>query len=104
MPLITIQNEFDSFTFNNNSFKIHSSLSVVLKITPSIPKKSDLLIRSSFLIRFVELRRFSGSISSLGGGGGFSFGGLIAFAGPIGKGVCEIISSEFVKILGTICK
>lgn len=76
--------------------------------TPSIPRKSDRLVRNSFLILRVEFNLLSGStggassslISSTGGGGGFSLGGSMVVGGPKGKARPVTISSSFDRLNG----
>jgi hypothetical protein len=83
---------------------------VVSRLTPSMPKKSDLLVRSSFLILRVELSLlrgsigiFSSSLRSTGGGGGFSLGGSTLVGGPNGNDSPVMISSSLEKLKGRIC-
>lgn len=80
-----------------------------MKYTPSIPKKSERRVRNSFLILRVEFNRFNGStgwfsssLKSVGGGGGFSFGGSPLLGGPRGKVNPATISSLFARLNGGI--
>lgn len=79
--------------------------------TPSIPRKSERLVRSSFFILRVEFNllrgstgRFSSSLTSTGGGGGFSFGGSTLVGGPRGNANPVTISSSLDRFSGKICR
>lgn len=68
-------------------------------------------MRSSFFILRVEFNlfrgstgRFSSSLISTGGGGGFSFGGSTLVGGPRGNAKPATISSSLDKFSGKICK
>lgn len=92
----------------NNSTR---ELKTKLSRTPSIPRKSERLVRSSFFILRVEFNllrgstgRFSSSLMSTGGGGGFSFGGSTLVGGPRGNANPVTISSSLDRFNGKICR
>jgi len=77
--------------------------------TPSMPRKSERLVRNSFLSLRVEFNLLSGSgggfsssLMSTGGGGGFSFGGSTLVGGLKRKDWSAIISSLLVRASGRI--
>lgn len=77
--------------FQINEVKIVDFYSRTL--TPSMPRKSERLVRNSFFILRVEFNLLSGSgggfsssLMSTGGGGGFSFGGSTLVGGFSRKG------------------
>lgn len=83
----------------------------IFVLTPSIPRKSERLVRNSFLILRVEFNLLSGSgggfsssLTSTGGGGGFSFGGSTLVGGLRRKGWPAIISSSLDRVNGRIYK
>lgn len=81
----------------------------IFALTPSMPRKSERLVRNSFFILRVEFNLLSGSgggfsssLASTGGGGGFSLGGSTLVNGLRRKGWAAMISSSLDKVSGRI--